>query len=134
MRIEDGTITEVTPRGDAPAGEVPPGATVVDGRGRILIPSFADVHVHLDSTRVGLPFRPHTGSPGVWNMMLNDRRNWRDAEVSMAERTTTTLGRMIAHGTTAVRTYAQVDVDCGSSGSTPCSPRKRCTRAAPTSR
>ncbi|GAA1725018.1 amidohydrolase family protein [Microbacterium paludicola] len=113
VRIEDGTITEVTPRGDAPAGEVPPGATVVDGRGRILIPSFADVHVHLDSTRVGLPFRPHTGSPGVWNMMLNDRRNWRDAEVSMAERTTTTLGRMIAHGTTAVRTYAQVDVDCG---------------------
>jgi cytosine/adenosine deaminase-related metal-dependent hydrolase len=46
-------------------------------------------------------------------MMLNDRRNWRSAEASMSERTTTTLGRMIARGTTSVRTYAQVDVDCG---------------------
>ncbi|TDU27345.1 hypothetical protein EDF61_104422 [Arthrobacter sp. JUb115] len=47
----------------------------VDGRGRILIPSFSDVHVHLDSTRIGLPFREHTGRPGVWGMMSNDREN-----------------------------------------------------------
>ena len=37
----------------------------IDGRGRLLLPSFSDVHVHLDSTRMGLPFRPHTGAPGV---------------------------------------------------------------------
>lgn len=87
--------------------------TVVDGRRRILLPSFSDVHVHIDSSRIGLPFRPHTGRPGVWNMMLNDRENWRGAEESIAWRTTETLGRMIAHGATTVRTYAQVDVDCG---------------------
>ncbi|WOF23517.1 amidohydrolase family protein [Microbacterium betulae] len=107
--LADGVIAELRPAG----GAAEPGARRVDGRGRILLPSFSDVHVHLDSTRIGLPFRPHTGSPGVWDMMLNDRRNWRSAEASMAERTTTTLGRMIAHGTTSVRTYAQVDVDCG---------------------
>ncbi|WP_036319503.1 amidohydrolase family protein [Microbacterium indicum] len=95
-----------------PAGSGEPGARV-GGRGRILLPSFSDVHVHLDSTRIGLPFRPHTGSPGVWNMMLNDRDNWRGAEESLAWRTTETLGRMIARGTTTVRTYAQVDVDAG---------------------
>ncbi|MFC7624248.1 amidohydrolase family protein [Microlunatus sp. GCM10028923] len=108
--MNDGAITAIAPAGPDPA---PGGGTVVDGRGRILLPSFCDVHVHLDSSRIGLPFRPHTGSPGVWNMMQNDRRNWRDAEVSMTERTTTTLGRMIANGTTRVRSYAQVDVDCG---------------------
>lgn len=86
---------------------------MVEGGGRLALPSFADVHVHLDSTRLGLPFRPHTGAPGVWAMMLNDRRNWRDAEASITERTTATLGLMIARGTTAVRSYAQVDVDCG---------------------
>ncbi|MGH3706408.1 MAG: amidohydrolase family protein, partial [Agromyces sp.] len=68
--------------------------------------------VHLDSTRVGLPFREHTGGAGVWEMMLNDRRNWRDAEIGLTERVAGTLERMIANGTTRVRSYAQVDVDC----------------------
>nr|WP_184240580.1 amidohydrolase family protein [Conyzicola lurida] len=109
VRIVDGTIAEILPVGTPPQT----GETVIDGRGRILLPSFADVHVHLDSTRIGLPFRPHTGTPGVWGMMLNDRANWRDAGVPIAERTTETLARMIAHGTTSVRSYAQVDVDAG---------------------
>lgn len=84
----------------------------VDGRGRLLLPSFSDVHVHLDSTRLGLPFRPHTGAPGVWGMMLNDRNNWRNGERPHPEVVAATLERMIAHGTTRVRSYAQVDVDC----------------------
>lgn len=103
--IEDGTI----------AGPASPasGAQVIDGRGRLLLPSFSDVHVHLDSTRIGLPFRPHTGSPGIWPMVMNDRKNWRDAEKSAEERAITTLGRMIELGVTRVRSYAQIDVDCG---------------------
>ncbi|WP_258063989.1 MULTISPECIES: amidohydrolase family protein [unclassified Pseudoclavibacter] len=109
VRLQDGRIAAILPPGTPPE----PGETVIEGRGRILLPSFADVHVHLDSTRIGLPFRPHTGSPGVWGMMLNDRVNWREAEASMEERTSGTLARMIAHGTTSARSYAQVDVDAG---------------------
>ncbi|MET7513010.1 amidohydrolase [Streptomyces sp. NPDC005480] len=89
-----------------------PEGEVVEGRGRLLLPSFSDVHVHLDSTRIGLPFRPHTGGPGVWTMTMNDRENWRSAEVPLVERVAGTLERMIARGTTRVRSYAQVDVDC----------------------
>ena len=36
---------------------------VVEGRGRLLFPSFSDVHVHLDSTRIGLPFRRTGATP-----------------------------------------------------------------------
>lgn len=84
----------------------------VEGRGRLVFPAFSDVHVHLDSTRIGLPFREHTGRNGVWGMMSNDRENWRDAEISLTDRVAGTLERMIAHGTTRVRSFAQVDVDC----------------------
>jgi cytosine/adenosine deaminase-related metal-dependent hydrolase len=84
----------------------------VDGRGRLVLPSFSDVHVHLDSTRIGLPFRPHTGAPGVWGMMLNDRHNWRDTGIPHSDVVAGTLELMIANGTTRVRSYAQVDVDC----------------------
>ncbi|GAA5200788.1 amidohydrolase family protein [Arthrobacter gyeryongensis] len=109
--ITDGKITGVEahdPARPAATGDT----TVVEGRGRLLVPSFSDVHVHLDSTRIGLPFREHTGGPGVWTMMMNDRQNWRNAEVPLQERVNNTLGRMIARGTTRVRSYAQIDVDC----------------------
>ncbi|MFK0291240.1 amidohydrolase family protein [Streptomyces sp. NPDC090442] len=108
VELAGARIAVVRPHDPAarPAGEV------VEGRGRLLLPSFSDVHVHLDSTRIGLPFRPHTGGPGVMAMMLNDRQNWRTAEVPLQERVAGTLERMIARGTTRVRSYAQVDVDC----------------------
>ncbi|WP_434621620.1 amidohydrolase family protein [Arthrobacter sp. A5] len=91
----------------------PSGVAVIEGRGRLLLPSFSDVHVHLDSNRLGLPFREHTGAPGVWGMMLNDRNSWRDAETSIGERAQTGLRMMIERGTTRVRSFAQVDTDCG---------------------
>ncbi|MBO9625385.1 MAG: amidohydrolase family protein [Microbacterium sp.] len=106
--VEEGRITAIRPHdASAPAADGD-----VDGRGRLLLPSFSDVHVHLDSSRIGLPFREHTGSPGVWGMMMNDRLNWRNTDISHAEIVAGTLERMIANGTTRVRSYAQVDVDC----------------------
>ena len=108
--LADGKIQRIE-QGGAPT-DAPGSPEVYDAAGRLLLPSFADVHVHLDSSRIGLPFRPHTGRPGVWGMMMNDRENWRQAEASAQERASMTLARMIAHGATRVRTYAQVDVDC----------------------
>ena len=108
VTIADGRIAEIRPHDESAA----PQDGDVDGRGRLLLPSFSDVHVHLDSSRIGLPFREHTGAPGVWGMMMNDRRNWRNTDIPHAEIVAGTLEQMIAKGTTRVRSYAQVDVDC----------------------
>lgn len=110
ISVVDGVIDGILPAGESRQRD---GVTVVKGNGRLLLPSFSDVHVHLDSSRIGLPFRPHTGSPGIWPMVMNDRENWRDAELSVTERATLTLGRMIERGVTRVRSYAQIDTDCG---------------------
>lgn len=108
VTLAGGRIAAVEPHrvDDTPTG------VVIEGRGRLLVPSFSDVHVHLDSTRLGLPFRPHTATPGIWNMVMNDRAHWREAEWPVAERAAHTLGLMVARGTTRVRSYAQVDIDC----------------------
>lgn len=110
--VAEGRIAEIAPVG----GVRQPWDEVIDGRGRLLLPSFSDVHVHLDSTRIGLPFRPNslpeTGRT-IWQCVLNDRAHWREAEAGVAERATETLGRAIAHGMTRARSYAQVDADCG---------------------
>jgi cytosine/adenosine deaminase-related metal-dependent hydrolase len=84
----------------------------VDGRGGVLLPAFADAHAHLDSTRLGLPFRPHTAGPGLLGLIENDRANWRRDE-PVAARATRTLGVTIASGATLVRSHAQVDRACG---------------------
>ncbi len=86
---------------------------VIDGNGEILIPAFSDAHAHLDSTRLGLPFRPHTADRTLESLIENDRSNWRSAEKSVTERATYTLGRTIAAGATRVRSHAQVDPQSG---------------------
>lgn len=114
LTVVDGVITDIAPSGASRREDTAEAyASVVDGRGRLALPTFTDAHCHLDSNRVGLPFRAHTGGPGVWTMMLNDRAHWRDAEVGITERVTNLLGLEIAHGTTTVRSFAQVDVDAG---------------------
>ncbi|KAA2263002.1 amidohydrolase family protein [Solihabitans fulvus] len=91
----------------------PDGVPVADGGGGVLLPAFVDSHAHLDSTRLGLPFRPHSASAGLAGLVENDRRNWRDAGLSVTERATHTLGSTIAAGATMVRSHAQVDLDSG---------------------
>ena len=111
LEVREGRIAAVHPAGTAVVG-AGAGGDAVEGRNRIAIPAFTDVHVHLDSTRIGLPFREHTAQPGVWNMMCNDRENWRDTPIPSRDVVAGTLERMIARGTTRVRSYAQIDADC----------------------
>ncbi|MCX2750401.1 amidohydrolase [Arthrobacter sp. MI7-26] len=111
VTIVDGYIADIRPHQQAEIS--PPPGTILDGEGRILLPSFTDSHVHLDSTRIGQPFKPHTAAPGVWNMIMNDRKNWRQENESAETRAASTLGRMIARGATRVRSFAQIDADCG---------------------
>lgn len=121
VTVTEGSIAAIEPPGESAvavqgATDGPDNGTV-DGRARILLPSFADAHVHLDSNRLGLPFRPHTAgtadAPATLRQLIdNDRAHWRDAETSIAERATTALGMAIARGGTHFRSYAQVDADC----------------------
>ena len=74
-----GTVDVVIRDGRIAGGPAPAGVPVADGRGGVLIPAFADVHAHLDSTLLGLPFRPHTAEPGLAGLIRNDRQNWRTA-------------------------------------------------------
>jgi len=91
---------------DAARSDVP----VADGRGGVMLPALADVHTHLDSTRLGLPFRGHSAGPGLTGLIENDRANWR-SDGDVATRAIRTLAATIASGATVVRSHAQVDTD-----------------------
>ncbi|WP_280346778.1 amidohydrolase family protein [Nocardia neocaledoniensis] len=107
--IEDGAVAAVGATGVA----VTTAATRVDGAGRLILPALSDVHLHLDSSRLGLPFRAQTGEPGRWGRIMNDREHWRSAERSVTERASFTLAVAVANGATRIRSHAQVDADTG---------------------
>lgn len=102
LEIINGFITDI-------GGEIPSGATVEDCRGALVLPSLGDVHAHLDSNRLDLPFRPHTSDGTLIGLITNDVNNWRSAEKSITWRTNNALDRIIASGATTIRSHAQVD-------------------------
>lgn len=115
LSIVAGRIDAIGPSDDQPDRDGSAEAshsTAIDAAGAIVLPAFADVHAHLDSTRFGLPFRPHTAEPGLRGLVENDRRHWRD-DGPTADRAERTLAATIASGTVMVRSHAQVDADCG---------------------
>ncbi|MFF2085649.1 amidohydrolase family protein [Nocardia sp. NPDC058176] len=106
--VENGLVAAVSSTGSPDRA-----GTHVEGAGRVILPALSDVHLHLDSTRLGLPFRAQTGEPGRWGRIMNDREHWRSAERSVAERAVFTLAVAVANGATRIRSHAQVDADSG---------------------
>ena len=120
VEITEGRFFRISRAEDAAHGSTAPGtgtgstgAEVIDGAGRILLPSLGDVHAHLDSNRMGQTFRPHTADGTLHGYIMNDRENWRGGERSVADQATFAIAKIVASGGTRIRSHAQVDADCG---------------------
>lgn len=120
VEITEGRFFRISRAEDAAHGSTAPGtgtgstgAEVIDGAGRILLPSLGDVHAHLDSNRMGQTFRPHTADGTLHGYIVNDRENWRGGERSVADQAAFAIAKIVASGGTRIRSHAQVDADCG---------------------
>lgn len=99
VAIAHGRIAAISPAAGRPG---------IDLGGALLLPSFVDGHVHLDKTLWGLPWRPNSGAATV-RERIEFERTHRAALPPVQERGAALLRRMIACGTTALRTHADVD-------------------------
>ena len=120
VEISEGRFFRISRAEDAAHGSTAPGtgtgstgAEVIDGAGRILLPSLGDAHAHLDSNRLGQTFRPHTADGTLHGYIMNDRENWRGGERSVADQAAFAIAKIVASGGTRIRSHAQVDADCG---------------------
>jgi cytosine deaminase len=95
--------------GDAPAGWDGPS---VDASGRLVLPGLVDGHAHVDKTLWGLPWRPHSAGAGLAALIENERRGRRELP-PVADRAAALFESYSAHGTTLIRTHADVDLDNG---------------------
>jgi len=109
VTVEDGTIAAVAAPGAAPP---PPGATVVDLAGHVLLTAAVEPHAHLDKAFLAERVHNPTGDLlGAIEAMVAARPTLTvEDTVERAERA---ARLMAANGFTAVRTHADTTLDQG---------------------
>jgi cytosine deaminase len=93
-----------------------PDAEVVDVAGRLLLPGLIDAHCHVDKTLFGGRWVPHLAGPALADRIAEERRRRAELGLPNVEHMTALLERMVASGTTHVRTHTNVVTDHGLAG------------------
>lgn len=107
--VAAGRFAAVAPCLDADAGEA------VEAGGRLLSPGFVETHIHLDKTCVVDRCACEEGRAHRAMERVSSVKHTFTVE-DVAERAARTLERCITHGTTLMRTHAEVDPKVGLRG------------------
>lgn len=104
--IQDGKIARIQ-RSDAP---VPEGVDVMDGEGMLLLPSFRDMHIHLDKTFYGGPWvPPQPRKSGIKGVIARERTLLPELLPTLEERAGKQIALLQGYGTTFARSHCNVD-------------------------
>ncbi|GAB3854318.1 amidohydrolase [Nocardioides maradonensis] len=111
--IDDGRITEVL-------DVAPPaidGEERIDLGGQIVLPGFVDGHAHLDMSLWGEPWVRRVSQAITMEQMFADTlQDWQETRTPSALRGGRFLAECIRHGSTNVRTFANVAPEVGLAG------------------
>ncbi|WP_427885427.1 amidohydrolase family protein [Kribbella sp. GL6] len=102
VRIEDGVIVDVR-RGERAPGD---GRRVFDAGGMLLMPALRDMHIHLDKTFYGGPWRAPI--PGR-SWLAEEERLLPEMSEQIPVRSNAILDLLISKGTTEVAAHCNVD-------------------------
>ncbi|WP_296737536.1 amidohydrolase [Mesorhizobium sp.] len=106
LRIADGRIAEVL---DA-TSVVPPGAAAYDAQGQLMLPTFRDMHIHLDKTFYGGPWEATLPTQHGRADRVAQEREVLPKLLPLAEEHTAAMVRLMhSHGTTVCRSHCNVD-------------------------
>lgn len=109
IRIENGVIQEIRPSSDDGATSAP-GVRVEELGGRVVIPSFAEPHLHLDKAYLGAAAEGAGLSDAI--ARTAERKALFTAE-DVRERAARVLVAAVSNGTTAIRAQTEVDPGIG---------------------
>ncbi|WP_395366346.1 amidohydrolase family protein [Streptomyces sp. YH02] len=98
---------------DRPA---PHGAKVVDGGGRIALPSLVDAHIHPDKTTWGGPWVSRRPASGISDYVAQDVELFRSQRRPVVERAYGLMSHAVSRGTRGMRAHADVAPAYGLAG------------------
>jgi cytosine deaminase len=109
--VRDGVIDRIEPGLEAPAG-----AEVIDVSGRLVLPGLVEAHCHLDKTLFGGAWVPHTAGDALTDRIDTERRRRGELGLPKVDNIVALLERMVAAGTSYVRSHTDIDPALGLSG------------------
>ncbi|MFI8966445.1 amidohydrolase [Streptomyces sp. NPDC053493] len=105
--VVDGHVTD---------GPAPRGAKVVDGGGRIALPSLVDAHIHPDKTTWGGSWVSRRPAGAIADYVAQDVELYRSQRRPVAERAYGLMSHAVARGTRAMRAHADLAPAYGLAG------------------
>ncbi|MBL1291528.1 amidohydrolase family protein [Streptomyces sp. For3] len=97
-------------------GPAPRGAKVVDGGGRIALPSLVDAHIHPDKTTWGGSWVSRRPASGIADYVAQDVDLFHSQRRPVAERAYGLMAHAVTRGTRAMRAHADVAPAYGLAG------------------
>ncbi|WP_119294953.1 amidohydrolase [Streptomyces sp. YIM 130001] len=97
-------------------GPVPAGAKVVDGGGRVALPSLVDAHIHPDKTSWGGDWVSRKPASGIADYIKQDVELFESQDRGIAERAHGLMAHAVTRGTRAMRAHADVAPAYGLAG------------------
>src|SRR5687767_4123891 len=94
----------------------PGDADVLDVSDRLVLPGLVEAHCHLDKTLYGGPWVPHSAGDALEDRIANDRRRRGELGIPSVDRIVALLERMVASGTSHVRSHTDIDPEVGLRG------------------
>ncbi|WP_407704709.1 amidohydrolase family protein [Streptomyces microflavus] len=107
LTVVDGVFT------DSPA---PSGARVVDGEGRIALPTLVDAHIHPDKTAWGEPWVTRNPASSIAGYTAEDVKLHHALRTPLKERAQRLMGHAATRGTRAMRAHVDVAPAYGLAG------------------
>lgn len=107
--IEDGVFKKIEKQLN-PSEHVP----ILDAKGRLLLPSLKDMHIHLDKTYYSGPWQaPTIAKKGIWTRIEEEQQLLPKLLPVMVERAQAIIELLIQNGHTHIRTHCNVDPQIG---------------------
>lgn len=105
IRIEDGKIAEMVASSSQPYGDLP----IVDAKHLLMLPSFKEMHIHIDKTYYGGPWKAVRPVSSIFGRIEEERELLPKQLNTAQERAEKMLELLLGFGSTHIRTHCNID-------------------------
>ncbi|MDQ6423174.1 amidohydrolase family protein [Paenibacillus sp. LHD-117] len=105
IRIEDGKIAEIASEAPPHGGNLP----IIDAKQHLMLPSFKEMHIHIDKTYYGGPWRAVRPVAGIFGRIEEERELLPKLLPTAQERAEKMLDLLLGFGSTHVSTHCNID-------------------------
>lgn len=105
IRIENGTIAELVYGTPPTTGHLP----VLDAKQLLMLPSFKEMHIHIDKTYYGGPWKAVKPFTSIFGRMEEEKELLPKQLPTAQERAEKMLAMMLGFGSTHIRTHCNID-------------------------